>query len=192
MSPPEFEEASASFRPAQAKLNGVGIAATAEELDRLAHLSPFEYGQHRIAVAERFHLPVPFLDQEIEARRRKLLPGGTQGAGHPLNLLVIEPAPDPVNGGKALELVISALERYVVLPPHAALAIALWIFRAHADDCFDINPRAGLAVSGEALRENHLVGPHREARAPGLTDLECDPVRDLPHDRSRAPDLIDR
>ncbi len=139
----EFDDAVATFKTAQVRLNG-HEHATQAELDRLALLSMFEYGQERKTVAERFQLPVSMLDQEIAERRRVLAPAGLTGAGRALNLPAIELATDPVHGGKVLDLVINMLSRYVGLPPHAALAIALWIFRAHADDCFHINPRLTL------------------------------------------------
>jgi len=34
--------------------------------------------------------------------------------------------------------------KYVVLPKHAAVAITLWIMRAHCDDAFDISPRLAI------------------------------------------------
>lgn len=130
---------------AEGALRG-GVSQTEEalELDRLALLSPLEYGRIRPAAAKRLGTSVAYLDKEIEQRQRSLSTCLTQGSGQPLTLPDIEPAADPVNGGKVLSMVTSALERYVVLPPHAALAIALWIIRSYADDCFDTNPRLAL------------------------------------------------
>ncbi len=144
MSLSSFEAARESFAAIQMRNKVWDREAQSAELDRLAALSPVDYGKERKAAAKALGTPVALLDRDIEQRQRSLTPAASQGSGQPLMLTEIEPAADPVNGAKLLTLVTSTLERYMVLVPHAALAITLWIIRAHADDCFDTNPRLAL------------------------------------------------
>src|SRR5947208_1212544 len=47
---------------------------------------------------------------------------------------------EPVAGNALLDDLVTALRRYVVLPKHAAVAVALWIVFAHAIDAFQVAP----------------------------------------------------
>jgi putative DNA primase/helicase len=114
------------------------------ELDRLASLSPVEYGLERIGVAERIGIAVRLLDEEIADRKRKLFPHTSEGIGQRLALPEIQPADDPVDGSALLSNLTGKLSAHVVLPTHAPLAIALWIIRAYLDDVFDTSPRLAL------------------------------------------------
>jgi putative DNA primase/helicase len=113
------------------------------ELVRLAGLSPIEYGRVRKDAAQRLGVTVTILDQEIEARRRPigLAPKENGRTFHPKDF---EPAPSPVNELHLMERLMTIIKRYVVLPAHAIVSIALWIVRAHAHDLFDTNPRLAL------------------------------------------------
>jgi putative DNA primase/helicase len=144
MSLSEFQETGRAFAAVHVQAQAWSREAESAELDRLATLSPVEYGRERKAAANTLKTPLNLLDKEIEQRQRSMASPTAQGSGQPLTLPEIEAATDPVNGAKLLSLVTSALERYVVLPQHASLAIALWILRSHADDCFDTNPRLAL------------------------------------------------
>jgi putative DNA primase/helicase len=137
-------QAARRFDLAQDRLAVERKAREAAEIDQLALLSPLEYGHERKEAAKRLSVAVGYLDKEVEDRRRQLVPANTQAQGRPLVLPELEPASDPVSGHHLLVEMTAALERYVVLPVHSALAISLWIIRAHADDCFDTNPRLAL------------------------------------------------
>lgn len=144
MSLSEYEAATTAFDTTQTRLDVLTHEAESVELNRLALLSYVDYGRERAATAKRLHILVGLLDKEIGERQRTLLPATASGNGQPLQLPELEPAADPVNGRHLVTQLLSTLERYVVLPAHAALAITLWIIRAHADDCFDISPRLTL------------------------------------------------
>ena len=144
MSLSEFETARDSFAAIHKRNKVWDREAQSAELDRLATLSPVDYGKERKEAAKTLGTSVALLDKDIEQRQRALTAGTSSGSGQPLTLPEIEPAADPVNGAQLLTRVTSTLERYVVLPPHASLAIALWVFRSYADDCFDTNPRLAL------------------------------------------------
>jgi putative DNA primase/helicase len=120
------------------------------QLDQLALLPPIEYGQARKRVAEELGVPVALLDKAIEDRKKQLLPAAPVGNGRPLELPPIPLADAPVNGQAVFNMVVSVLGKYVILPEHSAIAIALWIFRAHCDDAFNISPR--LAVLSPVKR----------------------------------------
>jgi putative DNA primase/helicase len=111
------------------------------ELMRLAALSPLEYDRARAAAAEGLGCRTETLDREV-ARRRPT--EAATGQGQPLHLPEIEPADHPVNGEALLTQLTAAIERHVVLPAHASVAIALWILWSHVYNAFDIAPRLAL------------------------------------------------
>src|SRR5215510_5224959 len=115
-----------------------------DQLDQLALLPPIEYGQVRKRVADQLGISVSLLDKTIDARKKQLLPAATVGNGRPLEMPAIALANAPVKGDAVLEMVLTVLSKYVVLPNHAALAIGLWIMRAHCDDDFNISPRLAI------------------------------------------------
>jgi putative DNA primase/helicase len=51
-----------------------------------------------------------------------------------------EPWPEPVDGLVLMEEIVVTLTRFVVLPPGAAVAVALWIVFTHCLEAFDIAP----------------------------------------------------
>jgi putative DNA primase/helicase len=62
-------------------------------------------------------------------------------ASHEFQLKEFQPAAARVSGEKLMAVLVKTLQKYVVLPILGAVAVALWIIRAHAHDCFDVNPR---------------------------------------------------
>ncbi|MEO7860041.1 MAG: DUF3631 domain-containing protein [Nitrospirales bacterium] len=144
----EMDRVAVQFTVAQA-LGGAAPRDKAE-LDQLALLSLIEYGQVRKTVADHLGIPVAYLDQEITKRRKELTPPATTGSGKPLAMPTIVLAEHPVDGGLLLHTMLDILSRYLVLPDHAPLAIALWIVRAHCDEAFAISPR--LAVLSPVKR----------------------------------------
>lgn len=61
-----------------------------------------------------------------------------------------EPSDDPVIGAEVLDEVVGVLNRFIVLPPGAATAIALWVAHTYLMDAFDVTPL--LAPSSPAPR----------------------------------------
>lgn len=114
------------------------------ELDRLALMPPIEYGQVRKQVAEQLGTAVGYLDVAVTARKKELAPAANVGSGRPLEMPTIVPADHPVDGAMLLQTLLEIMVKYLVLPAHAAVAIALWIMRAHCDDAFDISPRLAI------------------------------------------------
>jgi putative DNA primase/helicase len=114
------------------------------ELDRLALMPPIEYGQVRKPVADQLGIAVGYLDAAVTARKKELTPAANVGNGKPLEMPTIVPAEHPVDGAMLMQTLLEIMGKYVVLPDHAAVAIALWIMRAHCDDAFSISPRLAI------------------------------------------------
>jgi putative DNA primase/helicase len=114
------------------------------ELDRLALMPPIEYGQVRKHVAEQLGTAVGYLDAAVTARRKALTPAANVGSGRPLEMPTIVPTEHPIDGALLLQTMLDMFAKFLVLPDHAALAIALWIIRAWCDDAFSISPRLAI------------------------------------------------
>jgi hypothetical protein len=52
----------------------------------------------------------------------------------------VEPFEEEVDGGEILDKIVASLRRFLVLPAHADIAIALWILASWAMDAFEIFP----------------------------------------------------
>jgi hypothetical protein len=63
-----------------------------------------------------------------------------QHQGRPVIFDDPEPWPENIDGASLLDDAVSILRRFVVLPRHAAEAVALWILHAHALEAFSISP----------------------------------------------------
>jgi putative DNA primase/helicase len=121
---------------------------TDAEIKRLARLSPIEYDRERMSAAERLGISLKALDAEVKAARAEN--GDTKGQGRPLELPVIEPWSEPVNGADLLDDICNAVKRYLVLPEGCAEVLALWALHTHAFECFGHSPR--LAITSPEKR----------------------------------------
>lgn len=140
MSTDSYEQASRDFDSAEAMLQAAETADGDVALDFLATLSPFDYERTRKNEAQRLNVRLAELDRAV-AKRREQLVSSSKPSGEGFQLVDFEPSKEPVNGERMISRLIETIERYVVLPSHGAVAVALWIVRAHAFECFDINPR---------------------------------------------------
>jgi hypothetical protein len=64
--------------------------------------------------------------------------------GKPLLFGDAEPWPVPVDGTLLLNELLAVFTHYVVLPPGAAVALALWVIFSHAHEAFSVSPILGL------------------------------------------------
>jgi hypothetical protein len=109
----------------------------------LARLTPLEYEQQREAIAEQFSLRVSVLDQEVEKLRPKQSgPTATQGAA----VVCADPQPwgAPVEGKALANGLEEVFNKYVVLPDHGAVMLALWTIHTHAIDAVQVSPYLGI------------------------------------------------
>jgi hypothetical protein len=109
-----------------------GAPDTKATIARLARLAPFEYEQERKAEADRLGVRVVALDAEVFKQR---------DVGAKAEANDVEPAAEEVDGPTLLQDLINYFIRYAVLPPHAALVLALWTIHTYALDAFDYTPR---------------------------------------------------
>jgi len=89
--------------------------------------------------AEKLGCRVPTLRAAVKTARGK--GESARGQGRPLHLPEPELWLDPVEGAALLDELAEAIRRYVVLYPHQADAVALWVLAAHAFDVWVIFPR---------------------------------------------------
>jgi Protein of unknown function (DUF3631)/RepB DNA-primase N-terminal domain len=104
-------------------------------LVELARLSRFEYDKRRKAEARKLGIQLSTLDREVAELRaqaaadKDFLPHWT-----------VEPWPEPVDGAALLDALRAHFKRYVVLPDHADVALALWALNTWVFESFDIAP----------------------------------------------------
>lgn len=109
------------------------------ELERLAALSPLDYDRQRAAAAKRLACRASTLDAEV-GRFRPRAEALAAGKGSPLTLDRPNPWPESVDCASLLSDIAEVVTRYVVLPPAAADAVALWVLHAYAHDAADHSP----------------------------------------------------
>ncbi len=114
-----------------------GSTADGVEIVRLAALGPAQYDRERDAAAQRLEVRKTTLDKLVRAAR-----GDSENRqGRALELHEPEPWDEPIDGDALLDGLRAGLERYIVLPPHAAAAIALWVVHTHVIETAHHTPR---------------------------------------------------
>lgn len=106
-------------------------------IERLAKLDPLQYDRVRKAEAKALEVRAETLDAEVAATRKRMgldADGGDGKQGKPIEFEEVEPWPSPVDGARLLDDLASTLGRFIVLPPHGAEAMALWIVFTHLLD----------------------------------------------------------
>jgi putative DNA primase/helicase len=109
-------------------------------LTELAALSPVAYGRRRTSAAKVLEVNVTTLDCEVKERRAE-----RRDRGVSLPHWNVEPWSQVVDGAILLAEIEQVFARYVVLPKHAAVALALWVMHAWAFNAWDISPFMVLA-----------------------------------------------
>jgi putative DNA primase/helicase len=109
------------------------------EIARLAALPPIQCDRELPAAAEQLGCRVPTLRAEVKAARGN--DTAITGQGRPLELPEPDAWPQPVDGAELLDDLAQAIQRYVVLDPHEADVIALWVLAVYAFDAWTIFPR---------------------------------------------------
>jgi putative DNA primase/helicase len=112
------------------------------EFARLAKLPLIEYERERKAAAEKLGLRIAVLDSVIAAKHGNVADAGKQG--RPLQFTEPEPWPIAVDGAKLLNELALGIRQYVVMRPHMADAVALWIVHTFLIEGFGISPRLAI------------------------------------------------
>ena len=105
------------------------------EIKRLAKLDRIEYDRARKGAAKQLGVTVSTLDREVANIR-----GANEAAQDFLPHWGVVPWPEEVDSAALLDSLCQHLKRYVILPEHAAEALALWILHTWVFECFDITP----------------------------------------------------
>ncbi len=117
-----------------------GCPADAEQMDTeladLASLDLITYDQKREGFAKAHNIRVSTLDAEVQKRR----PRNLVGDGDTAAFEEVELWGEPVDGAELLGKLVRTVERFCILPEHAAPLIASWIVHAWAHDVADISP----------------------------------------------------
>ncbi len=143
--------------PIQGILDASGLGALTSDATMAAieeavrHLSSQLYGADEIrcaAVREAaqrklvevgINAPSRLLDAAMPKSRE-----GVDSTGQKLFLANPEPWENPVNGVELLDAITVLIRRFVILPPEAAQAVALWILHAWTLDAFDLSALLGV------------------------------------------------
>ena len=121
---------------------------------RLASMSALDYERIREAEAERLGVRVSVLDKEVAKAR----PVRQEDIGRALLFDEPEPCPEPVNGARLLDDLVAMFKRFIVLPVHAAEALALWVVFTHAIDAFQVAPILLLTSPEKRCGKTNLLG----------------------------------
>jgi putative DNA primase/helicase len=116
----------------------------AQAFQRLAQLSPTEYDRVRKSEGRRLRIRIETLDAEV-AKYRSELNGPAILHSAISTLPPAIPWPEPVDAQETLSQVSDRFSLYIVLPPGAADALALWSAHAHAFGAFPQTPRLNLS-----------------------------------------------
>ncbi len=94
-----------------------------------------------------------------------------------------EPWPDPVDGKSLLDSLAVLLTRHVILPPHAADTLALWVLHTYAFESRDVATYLGVESPRKALRQNYPPEHSRPTRPPSRRRRQHQRSRLLPRHR---------
>ena len=107
------------------------------EIEALAGLREVAYQKKRKQAAANLRMPVGTLDKLVAKRRAKLeaeTPPPTPERWQ------LEPWEDPVAGAELLDDLRKIYERYLILPEHGSVTMALWVMHAWAIDAAYVSP----------------------------------------------------
>ena len=129
--------------------------ADENEFSRLAALHPVHYDRERKAAAKALRISPTTLDAEIKKRQPPSQDSDKQGED--VICRDVEPWPERVDGAELLKDVAAAIKRYVALPVHADVVIALWVAHAYLFDVFDHTPRLNITAPEKECGKSLLL-----------------------------------
>jgi putative DNA primase/helicase len=103
-----------------------------------------DYECKRLEAAETLGCRVIVLDNVVAGMRPKEAEE-IDLQGREIVVPDVEPWPEAVNGAEVLDRVVERIELYLVLPPGAAVVMALWCLATYLYDCFDVFPRLNIS-----------------------------------------------
>ena len=123
--------------------------AAAQEL---AKLSPLQYEQRRKPEAERLGIGVKALDDAVRRYR-----GEDEAEKTSLLFPAVEPSAEPVDGAGLIDDLAARVRCHIILPDHAAEAVALWTLFAWAFDAWTIAPMIQISAPERASGKSRLL-----------------------------------
>jgi hypothetical protein len=123
------------------------------EIRRLGALPEIVYETERAAAANKLGMRTSFLDRLVKNERPKK--DNLQGSAI---VLVERVAADGAVGGKALlESIRATVGKYLILDPHDAVAVTLWVVASYAFNEFFIFPRLRLRSATKQCGKSTLL-----------------------------------
>ena len=118
---------------------------------RLAKLAPLDYERQRERGARLgIHASRSSTGWSAKSAVQTIAPGNDENSklqGRALVMTEPEPWPDPVNGAALLDEVAARINRHVVLPTGASVAVGLWCVHTFLLDAFRHTPRLTISSS---------------------------------------------
>lgn len=147
---------------------------TERELEKLANMSPAQYGRQRRSISDHTDIPLKYLDAEYDTRRKSAKDEGsnTIEQAH----WRVEPWPEPVDGAVLIDKIEKRLKRHVVMSDEAALAVALWIVFAWAHDAAVHSPILLVSSPEAECGKSTLLGLINYLVPKGLIIVEVSPA----------------
>ena len=93
-------------------------------------------------VTELKHAKIGTPTAIVDAALKIVASGSNDQQGTPLLLADVEPWPGPVDGKLVVTKVMNLITRFIVLPTHGAVALALWILHTYLMDTWTLSPLA--------------------------------------------------
>jgi putative DNA primase/helicase len=105
-------------------------------INTLARKDHTEYDRVRADIAKTLGIRKGTLDEKVEVRRKELEECAVEVPAH----WDVVMAAEEVNGAELLDQLRNLFRRYIVLPPCADIALALWVLHAWTHDACEISP----------------------------------------------------
>jgi len=105
-------------------------------INALARKDHTEYDRLRAEAAKALGIRKGTLDDKVEAKREELRESAVEVPAHWDTVM----AADEVDGAVLLDEISALFRRYIVLPPGADVALALWVLHAWTHDTCEISP----------------------------------------------------
>jgi len=144
----------------------------AVEIARLAVLPQIQCDRELRAAAKKLGCSVPTLHAAVQAARRKGADADYTGRhGRRIEIVDLEPWPEPVDGAAVLDELARTIRDYIILSPRQADVVALWAVFTHTFDVFRLFAEARDPLARKAVRKDAARRSVGTARAPAVSHI---------------------
>jgi hypothetical protein len=134
-----------------------GPDSAGAEIVWLATVSSLRYEKERRAAAKRLGVRSGILDGLVKAERKNSAGDGSGLQGHAIELPEPKASESPVDGAALLDEIVSEIQRYIVLPVHAARACACWVVHTFLAVHFLVSPRLSISSPTKGCGKTTLL-----------------------------------